>query len=148
VLSGSSWAKLPLLTIGLLGAQMVWSTEMGYGEPLSTLWCMVDLLRLMIPFILNAASPYLLSLGLSKSLMSVVFVAGPLSGLIVQPLIGMSPLAPPFFAARPPTINSLALPQVSWQIIQPPDTADGGRIYCLARFSAPWQCSYSVSPPP
>jgi len=34
------------------------------------------------------ASPYLLSLGLSKSLMAIVFVAGPLSGLIVQPLVG------------------------------------------------------------
>jgi len=34
------------------------------------------------------ASPYLLELGLSKSLMSLVFVAGPLSGLIMQPLIG------------------------------------------------------------
>ena len=34
VLSGSSWAKLPLLTVGLLGAQIVWSTEMGYGEHL------------------------------------------------------------------------------------------------------------------
>ena len=41
VLSGSSWAKMPLLTIGLLGAQIVWSTEMGYGEPLSTLESMV-----------------------------------------------------------------------------------------------------------
>jgi hypothetical protein len=37
---------------------------------------------------LSAASPYLLSLGLSKSLMSIVFLAGPLSGLFVQPLIG------------------------------------------------------------
>ena len=36
-----------------------------------------------------SASPYLLSLGLSKSSMAGVFVAGPLSGLIVQPLIGM-----------------------------------------------------------
>jgi solute carrier family 45 protein 1/2/4 len=36
-----------------------------------------------------AASPYLLELGLSKSLMSLVFVAGPLSGLIMQPLIGV-----------------------------------------------------------
>lgn len=35
------------------------------------------------------ASPYLLSLGLSKSLMSLVFVAGPLSGLIVQPIVGV-----------------------------------------------------------
>ena len=34
------------------------------------------------------ASPYLLDLGLSKSWMSLVFMAGPLSGLLVQPLIG------------------------------------------------------------
>lgn len=34
------------------------------------------------------APPYLLDLGLSKSSMAAVFVAGPLSGLIVQPLIG------------------------------------------------------------
>jgi MFS family permease len=38
---------------------------------------------------LTAASPYLLELGLSKSWMSLVFMAGPLSGLIVQPLIGV-----------------------------------------------------------
>lgn len=35
------------------------------------------------------ASPYLLELGLSKSFMSLVFMAGPLSGLLVQPLIGI-----------------------------------------------------------
>ncbi|KIO33059.1 hypothetical protein M407DRAFT_65899, partial [Tulasnella calospora MUT 4182] len=62
---GPRCARMPLLTIGMLGLQIVWSVEMGY------------------------ASPYLLSLGLSKSLMSIVFVAGPLSGLIVQPLIGV-----------------------------------------------------------
>lgn len=39
-----------------------------------------------------SASPYLLSLGLSKSKMAVVFVAGPLSGLVMQPLIGAIPL--------------------------------------------------------
>lgn len=39
---------------------------------------------------LSLASPYLMSLGLSKSHISVVFVAGPLSGLIIQPLVGMS----------------------------------------------------------
>jgi hypothetical protein len=37
------------------------------------------------------ASPYLLSLGLSKSSMAIVFVAGPMSGLIMQPLIGAYP---------------------------------------------------------
>lgn len=44
----------------------------------------------------SQASPYLLSLGLSKPLMAVVFLAGPFSGLIVQPLIGTS-LALPIF---------------------------------------------------
>jgi solute carrier family 45, member 1/2/4 len=34
-------------------------------------------------------TPYLLSLGLSKSRMSAVWIAGPLSGLIVQPLVGV-----------------------------------------------------------
>ncbi|KAG8986953.1 hypothetical protein FRB94_003800 [Tulasnella sp. JGI-2019a] len=62
---GPRWARMPLLTIGMLGLQIVWSVEMGY------------------------APPYLLSLGLSKALMSIVFVAGPLSGLIMQPLIGV-----------------------------------------------------------
>jgi solute carrier family 45, member 1/2/4 len=56
---------LILLTAGLLGLQCVWSTEMAF------------------------AGPFLLHLGISKSNMSVVFIAGPLSGLIVQPLIGV-----------------------------------------------------------
>ncbi|KAH9968022.1 major facilitator superfamily domain-containing protein [Russula dissimulans] len=62
---GPSWARLPTLTVGFIGVQVMWSIEMAY------------------------ASPYLISLGLSKSLMALVFLAGPLSGLIVQPLIGV-----------------------------------------------------------
>ncbi|KJA17812.1 hypothetical protein HYPSUDRAFT_145931 [Hypholoma sublateritium FD-334 SS-4] len=62
---GPPWARLPTITIGLLGVQIFWSVEMSY------------------------ASPYLLSLGLSKSSMAIVFVAGPVSGLIMQPLIGV-----------------------------------------------------------
>ncbi|PPQ98305.1 hypothetical protein CVT26_013500 [Gymnopilus dilepis] len=62
---GPRWAHLPTITIGLLGVQIFWSVEMSY------------------------ASPYLLSLGLSKSSMAGVFVAGPLSGLLMQPLIGV-----------------------------------------------------------
>jgi solute carrier family 45 protein 1/2/4 len=34
-------------------------------------------------------TPYLLSLGLTKGQTSVVWIAGPLSGLIVQPVIGV-----------------------------------------------------------
>lgn len=61
---GPKLTHLPTLTIGMLGVSMFWSVEMGY------------------------ASPYLLSLGLTKSSMAAVFVAGPLSGLVVQPLMG------------------------------------------------------------
>lgn len=62
---GPPWARFPVITIGFAGLQVMWSVEMAY------------------------ASPYLISLGLSKSLMALVFVAGPLSGLIMQPLIGV-----------------------------------------------------------
>jgi ABC-type Na+ efflux pump permease subunit len=34
-------------------------------------------------------TPYLLSLGLTKSTTSLVWVAGPLSGIIVQPIVGV-----------------------------------------------------------
>ncbi|KAH8102283.1 MFS general substrate transporter [Cristinia sonorae] len=62
---GPKWLQLPALTVGLLGVQVLWSVEMSYGQP------------------------YLISLGLSKSAVSIVFLAGPISGLIVQPLIGV-----------------------------------------------------------
>lgn len=29
---GPRWARMPLLTAGMLGIQCVWSIEMGYGE--------------------------------------------------------------------------------------------------------------------
>lgn len=34
---GPDWAKLPLLTVGMLGTQVVWSVEMSYGELPSSL---------------------------------------------------------------------------------------------------------------
>ncbi|KDQ54088.1 hypothetical protein JAAARDRAFT_38701 [Jaapia argillacea MUCL 33604] len=62
---GPRWLQMPNLTIGFLGVQILWSVEMSY------------------------ASPYLLSLGLKKSFMAIVLIAGPLSGLIVQPIVGV-----------------------------------------------------------
>ncbi|CAO3644138.1 unnamed protein product [Mucor fragilis] len=38
---------------------------------------------------MRLGTPYLLSLGLSKSYMSLVWIAGPLSGLIMQPVVGV-----------------------------------------------------------
>lgn len=54
-----------LLTISIGGLQMAWAVELSNG------------------------SPYLLSLGLSKSLMALVWIAGPLSGTLVQPYVGI-----------------------------------------------------------
>lgn len=54
-----------VLTIAIGGLQIAWSVELSNG------------------------SPYLLSLGLSKSLMALVWIAGPLSGTLVQPYVGM-----------------------------------------------------------
>ncbi|KAI7883564.1 MFS general substrate transporter [Lichtheimia hyalospora FSU 10163] len=57
--------KVIFLTICLAGLQFTWTVEMAYG------------------------TPYLLSLGLSKSVMSLVWIAGPLSGLLMQPIVGV-----------------------------------------------------------
>ena len=62
--SKSSW-YLFLLTLSIGGLQIVWSVEISNG------------------------SPYLLSLGMSKSLLAFVWIAGPLSGALVQPYVGI-----------------------------------------------------------
>ncbi|KAJ5183088.1 hypothetical protein N7492_000704 [Penicillium capsulatum] len=60
----SAW-YLFLLTISIGGLQIVWSVELSSG------------------------SPYLLSLGMSKSLLAFVWIAGPLTGTLVQPYVGI-----------------------------------------------------------
>ncbi|EMD40799.1 hypothetical protein CERSUDRAFT_45210 [Gelatoporia subvermispora B] len=52
------------LSISMAGSQVAWTIELGYG------------------------TPFLLSLGLSEQLTSLVWLAGPISGLIAQPMIG------------------------------------------------------------
>lgn len=52
------------LSISMAGAQVAWTVELGYG------------------------TPFLLSLGISEQLTSLVWLAGPISGLIAQPVIG------------------------------------------------------------
>ncbi|GAO13865.1 uncharacterized protein UV8b_03903 [Ustilaginoidea virens] len=58
------WYMLAL-TVGIAGLQVAWSVELSNG------------------------SPYLLSLGLSKSLMALVWIAGPLTGTLVVPYVGI-----------------------------------------------------------
>lgn len=62
--SKTAW-YLALLTISIGGLQIVWSVELSNG------------------------SPYLLSLGMSKALVAFVWLAGPLTGVLVQPYIGI-----------------------------------------------------------
>ncbi|KAF9464426.1 major facilitator superfamily domain-containing protein [Collybia nuda] len=59
----STW-DLVTLSISMAGAQIAWTVELGYG------------------------TPFLLSLGLSEHVTSLVWLAGPISGLIAQPVIG------------------------------------------------------------
>ncbi|KAL4883275.1 hypothetical protein BJY04DRAFT_185199 [Aspergillus karnatakaensis] len=60
----SSWYLL-LLTLSIGGLQVVWSVELSSG------------------------SPFLLSLGMSKALLAFVWIAGPITGTLVQPYIGI-----------------------------------------------------------
>ncbi|KAL8771578.1 MAG: hypothetical protein Q9209_003021 [Squamulea sp. 1 TL-2023] len=62
--SKSHW-YLFVLTLSIGGLQIAWATEISNG------------------------SPYLLSLGMSKALLAIVWIIGPLSGVIVQPYIGI-----------------------------------------------------------
>lgn len=60
-----STTKLFLLTLIMAGAQLAWCLEFGYG------------------------TPYLLSLKISKAGTSLVWLAAPLTGMIMQPLVGV-----------------------------------------------------------
>ncbi|RDL34703.1 MFS general substrate transporter [Venustampulla echinocandica] len=65
-IKGSSEAmRMALLTFSLVGLQFTWGIELTY------------------------CTPYLLQLGLTKSKTSLVWIAGPLSGLIMQPIVGV-----------------------------------------------------------
>ncbi|KAG9242984.1 sucrose transporter [Calycina marina] len=57
--------RMALLTFSLVGLQFTWGIEMTY------------------------CTPYLLQLGLTKSRTSLVWIAGPISGLIMQPIVGV-----------------------------------------------------------
>lgn len=54
-----------LLSLPIGGLQIVWSVELSNG------------------------SPFLLSLGMSKSVLAIVWLAGPMTGVLVQPYVGI-----------------------------------------------------------
>jgi solute carrier family 45, member 1/2/4 len=75
--------RMFMLTFSVIGLTFAWGTEVQ---------CYISTTpgsRVLIAMQLTYCTPYLLSLGMSKSRMSLVWTAGPLSGLIVQPLVGM-----------------------------------------------------------
>lgn len=77
---------MALLTVSLVGISLAWGLEMTYG------------------------TPYLLQLGLSKSKTSLVWIAGPLSGLIMQPVVGaMADRSTSTYGRRRPTMVMGAL---------------------------------------
>jgi len=65
IVESKSTLYLILLTLSIGGLQIVWSIELSNG------------------------SPYLLSLGMNKSLLAFVWLAGPMTGVLVQPYVGM-----------------------------------------------------------
>lgn len=65
IVESRSVLYLIFLTLSLGGLQIVWSVELSNG------------------------SPYLLSLGMSKALVAFVWLAGPMTGVLVQPYVGM-----------------------------------------------------------
>lgn len=91
------WVQMALLTISVAGLQFTWGVEMAY------------------------VNIYLRGLGMSKPMLSVVWVAGPLSGLLMQPVIGvLSDNSTSKYGRRRPYIIggsitvSLALMTMAW----------------------------------
>lgn len=69
----------------MAGAQIAWTVELGYDHVGCNIKSYNDLLVL-----LSYGTPFLLDLGLSEHVTSLVWLAGPISGLIAQPVIGES----------------------------------------------------------
>jgi solute carrier family 45 protein 1/2/4 len=70
------------LSISMAGAQIAWTVELGY-----TNLCL-DLENPSNVSHARYGTPFLLSLGVSEHVTSLVWLAGPISGLIAQPVIG------------------------------------------------------------
>ncbi|GJN89859.1 hypothetical protein Rhopal_002848-T1 [Rhodotorula paludigena] len=89
-----STLDLVKLTLGIAGAQLAWTVEMAYG------------------------TPYLLGLGLTKQGTSLVWMAGPLSGLIVQPVVGaLSDASPSRYRRRRYVVLSTAFILISTLVV-------------------------------
>jgi solute carrier family 45 protein 1/2/4 len=92
VLSCFEWAfQLPCYGLELTyyvwsRLQVVWSVELSNGSVSSVYTPSLGLYNILTFF---PSQPFLLSLGMSKSLLAFVWIAGPLTGTLVQPYIGI-----------------------------------------------------------
>jgi len=75
----TTW-DLVTLSISMAGAQIAWTVELGYAGAPTTIIHLTPLF--------SYGTPFLLGLGLSEHVTSLVWLAGPISGLIAQPVIG------------------------------------------------------------
>jgi len=69
------WLRFGALSLSLAGSQVIWSLEIAY----------VNMGHALTP---SYGTPYLLTIGLSKEATGLVWLAGPLSGLVMQPVLG------------------------------------------------------------
>ncbi len=75
----STW-NLITLSISMAGAQIAWTVELGCAT------CLPGGSTYLSSF--SYGTPFLLTLGISEQVTSLVWLAGPISGLIAQPVIG------------------------------------------------------------
>jgi solute carrier family 45 protein 1/2/4 len=74
------------IAISMAGAQIAWTLELGYVNPFTRpITCGET-----EPEKPSYGTPFLRELGLAEQLTSLVWLAGPISGLIAQPVIGRS----------------------------------------------------------
>jgi solute carrier family 45 protein 1/2/4 len=85
VKGSSESMRMVLLTFSLIGLQYV----QVFNEGSNTNSDSNEIGRFTWGTEMTYCTPYLLQLGLTKSKLSLVWIAGPLSGLIMQPIVGI-----------------------------------------------------------
>lgn len=114
---GPRWARLPLLSLGTLGMQVLWSVEMGYGQFSSRL------ARFLVQLLFTS--------GLTRHSIAVPYFVGSLEISHVDGILGRAPLWPDYAAFSWYVVSYL----LTSNIIQFPITLSGAfSDRCTSRF--------------
>jgi len=81
-----TWRDFINISISMAGAQVAWTLELGYVNPFTKPIACIETESEESSY----GTPFLRELGLAEQLTSLVWLAGPISGLIAQPVIGRS----------------------------------------------------------